>query len=163
MSRVRMRLRPLPVPSPADAPPYWRSLRTDDQERLGPLLWRAYRGTIDDNGETLGDAAAEVQRLYAGTYGRLLLDCSCVIAEAERMISAAIVTVHDGAPLLAFSITEPSCQKQGLASALMRASCARLAATGFDELRLVVTDGNVAAQRLYARLGFAAVRGDPRA
>ncbi len=162
MPRVRMRLHPLPAPEP-DAPPWhWRALRADDQERLAPLLWRAYRGTIDDHGETLGDAASEVQRLYAGAYGRLLLGCSCVFAEAERMVSAAIVTVHDGAPLLAFSITEPSCQRQGLASALIRASCAGLATAGFAELRLVVTDGNVAAQRLYARLGFVALGGEPR-
>ena len=43
----------------------------------------AYRGTIDDEGETLEDALAEVDRTFAGEYGEFLGAFSRVI-ERER-------------------------------------------------------------------------------
>jgi hypothetical protein len=46
-----------------------------DVTAFGSLLLSAYRGTVDDDGET-EDAVAEVERTLAGKYGSFLEGCS---------------------------------------------------------------------------------------
>jgi ribosomal protein S18 acetylase RimI-like enzyme len=51
-------------------------------------------------------------------------------------------------------MTRPDAQREGLARSLMRRSIDALLDRGFERLRLIVTEGNAPAQRLYASLGF---------
>ena len=46
-----------------------RSFRAGDEEALGGLMFRAYQGTLDDEGETLEQAHAEIRKTMAGAYG----------------------------------------------------------------------------------------------
>jgi len=133
-----------------------RSPRESDKETLAILLYAAYRGTIDDDGETFADALAEVEKVFDCTYGAFLPDCSFVIEEGEYIASASLITwwePHD-APLVAFTMTRPEAQGRGLAGALLRMSMNALLDRGYERLTLIVTDGNTPAQRLYASLGF---------
>ena len=131
-------------------------MRESDREDLAILLYAAFRGTIDDEGETFADALAEIDKTFAGDYGELLFDCSFVIERGEFLASACVIGRSDphDAPLVVFSMTRPDAQRQGLARLLLRRSIDALVDRGHKGLTLIVTEGNEPARRLYASLGF---------
>ena len=129
-------------PTPADAP------------ALAELMLAAYRGTIDDDGETPAETLDAVRQLFAGEYGTMLWNISEVTLRGPRMVAATMCTVWEGRPFVAFMVTAPDCKRQGLARAGLARVINRLAAAGDPLLRLVVTRGNVPAEGLYTSLGF---------
>jgi len=114
------------------------------------------RGTIDDEGESFADALAEIDKVFSGDYGKPLRDCSFVVERGDFLASACLIGLAepDDAPLVVFSMTRPDAQREGLARSLMQRSIDALLDRGFERLRLIVTEGNAPAQRLYASLGF---------
>lgn len=138
-------------------PPRTRPSRRADGPALARLMIDAYAGTIDDEGAPFEAAVAEVEKTFEGGYGAMVWEASFVTCSADHptvLDSASIVTLWRGEPLLAFSMTRPEKKRRGLAGALIRASAASLARLGHRRLVLVVTAGNVAAERLYEKLGF---------
>ena len=135
-----------------------RNIREDDIPALGELMLAAYRGTIDDEGETLEDAVAEIRGTLDGQYGPLLKDCSFAVEQGDGLVAACLITWSDvlRAPFLAYSITHPDHQSRGLGAFLIKMSVNALAARGHRELHLVVTEGNQPAQYLYEKIGFQA-------
>lgn len=155
MRRLRLTIdlaRPLPQ-APSD--PLARPPTPADAGALAGLMLDAYRGTIDDAGETADDAAAEIARLLAGAYGAFDSHASELVLRDGAVASATLLTTYEGAPLIAFSMTRPAWQRRGLARAGLLRALARLRARGLPRARLAVTDGNTPAQALYASLGFA--------
>ncbi len=140
-----------------------RPLRHSDASCLARLMFDAYRGTIDDEGGTLDDAMAEVEKTLGGGYGEALLDASFAVEgpSPQELLSASIITLFRGEPLLAFSMTSPAAQGRGLAGALIMECARALAELGHERLLLVVTRGNERAERLYEQLGFRTI--DPSA
>jgi ribosomal protein S18 acetylase RimI-like enzyme len=133
-----------------------RSVRTEDMEALAVLLYAAYRGTIDDEGESFADALVEIEKTFRGEYGRFLPECSFVIADGEFLASACLVSLfepHD-APLVVFLMTRPEAKRRGLARSLLQQTMNALLNAGYSRLTLVVSEGNAEAQRLYASIGF---------
>lgn len=149
---MEARLRPQAPTAPGGA----RRVRPDDKEALAILLFAAYRGTIDDEGETFADALAEIEKTWRGAYGRFLPGCSFVVEEGEFLSSACLVSFFEphAAPLVVFLMTRPEQKRRGLARLVLRRSMGALCEEGHDRLTLVVTDGNEPAQRLYDALGF---------
>ena len=139
-----------------------RTPNAEDVEDLAILLYAAYRGTIDDEGETFTDALGEIRELLDGSYGEFLPDCSFVVEEREFLVSASLITWWEphGAPLVAFTMTRPEARNRGLATRVLNASMSALLDHGHDRLTLVVTEGNAPAQRLYASLGFRPMSAD---
>ncbi len=135
---------------------------SERKEQLARLMLAAYRGTVDDEGETLEDAVAEVGRTIEGGYGTLLGNCSFMHREQQGspIISASIVTLYRGAPLLAFSMTHPDHGRRGLARSLLVASIAALQGDGHSLLNLSVHRDNQAAIALYRSIGFCDVETD---
>src|SRR5947208_9744400 len=76
------------------APLRWnvRPISPGDIPLLGDLLYVAYHGTIDDNGESESDALQEAQDIFAGKYGPLLDTCSLLIEGQEQILGASIIT-----------------------------------------------------------------------
>jgi ribosomal protein S18 acetylase RimI-like enzyme len=122
---------------------------------LGSLMFAAYRGTVDDEGETEAAALAEIQKTYAGAYGAFVPLCSRVVERAGRLVSATLITRWQERPFVAFSVTDPDSKRAGLARACMVGAMQCLRAAGESELRLVVTLANTPAVNLYNSLGFA--------
>jgi len=60
-------------------------------------------------------------------------------------------------------VTSPARKRQGLGTAAVCESLRRLHRDGVGEVGAVITDGNVASERLFGRLGFARVGPWPRA
>ena len=154
-SRLRVVL-PRPTP-PID--PAFRHPRPEDVRELGDLALRAYRGTPDDGdvGNSPEEAAEEMGRVFDGTYGPPLLDASYVLAQEDRLVAGALVTLWKDGPLLAYLFTAPEQVGKGLGTRLVNAVMAALGDLGHTSLNLAVTEDNRAARRLYERLGFVAV------
>ncbi len=131
-----------------------RPVRESDRAELGQLMYHAYLGTVDYEGETEEQAEAEIDRTFAGAYGTLIAAASHAFEQDGRILSATLVTTWQQRPFVAFSMTHPEAKNRGLAGACMRAAMNVLAAQGHRELRLVVTRANAPALSLYTRLGF---------
>jgi len=133
-----------------------RSLRQEDAEALGELLYEAYLGTVDYEGETSEEAFEEAVGTLAGKYGPVDFDASFVIEADDRLLSATVVTAFAplDAPLLAFAMTRPEAQRRGLARDLIRRTLSSLAESGHGQVGLFVSPENAPALRLYEGLGF---------
>ena len=121
---------------------------------LASLMLEAYRGTVDDDGETLDDAIDVVDSLMAGEFGDVDQQASGVFIEGDAPIAATIVTHHNGRPLVAFSMTHPVAQRRGFARRGLRHCIGVLARGDCDEITLVVTSTNNGAVDLYRSMGF---------
>jgi ribosomal protein S18 acetylase RimI-like enzyme len=149
MSRTLQTLPEVPEEWPA------REVERADTEALAVLMHEAYRGTPDDEGETLEDARAEVEKTLDGEYGTFLRFASFACEGDGRLLGASLVTHWRGAPLIAFAMTHPEVARRGLATSLILRSLHALAGAGYREANLAVTDANDPARRLYEKLGFA--------
>ena len=136
-----------------------RSISEEDIPALGRLMLESYRDTIDYEGETIEDAISEIHGTLDGKYGPFLKDCSFVSEKKGQALAACVITWSEElkTPLLAFSMTHPDFKKQGLGTFLLKKSINALLVCGHKELHLVVTEGNLPAQRLYERIGFRAI------
>lgn len=114
--RVRMRL----TLSQRELPSQWAlgRIAVSDVGALGPLMLAAYRGTVDDEGETLAEATAEVERTLAGDYGPFLGDCSFRANNGGRIVGACMVTLWKGCPLVAHIVVHPDAQRKGIGTVL---------------------------------------------
>ena len=134
-----------------------RSIQHEDSEKLAHLMLAAYSGTIDDDGGVLEDARAEVENYVRGEYGSPLLAASRIALDNTQQALAAALLTRWGepeAPLVAFVMTNPSQQGKGLALGLLHESLTELKSTNESTVRAVITDGNLASERLFASLGF---------
>jgi ribosomal protein S18 acetylase RimI-like enzyme len=134
--------------------------RAPDVAGLAALMLDAYRGTIDDEGETMHDAVGAVEALLEGEFGTLDEAASVVFHDLDlhqqRPVAATFVTHFDGHPLIAFSMTHPGAVRSGFARRGLHHAFGVLARAGWSDVRLVVTDGNDRAIALYESEGFAA-------
>jgi ribosomal protein S18 acetylase RimI-like enzyme len=156
MSNRRVLLERKLKPEAAPIDPRCRTVRPTDREDLAILLYAAYRGTIDDEGETFADALREIDKTFGGDYGSFLPEHSFVIEDGEFLASACLISwfEHHNAPLLVFLMTRPERKRQGLGRSVLTASMESLADAGFEKITLVVTEENEPASRLYEGLGF---------
>jgi GNAT superfamily N-acetyltransferase len=131
-----------------------RTLTAADTEALASLMLAAYRETIDYDGETLDDALFQIRGVFQGKLGAFQDLASFAIEQEGRLLSAIIVTIWQGRPLVAFSMTRPESKNMGMATYLLKSSINALLTFGQKELVLTVTDGNEPAQHIYEKLGF---------
>jgi len=129
-------------------------LGREDVTALAALMLDAYRGTIDDEGETLEDAIGAIEALFSGEFGELDRAASVVFRDAGAPVAATFVTHHDGHPLIAFSMTSKGALRRGHARRGLDHAFGVLARGGHPDVRLVVTDGNDPAIALYRAEGF---------
>lgn len=128
-------------------------------EELAPLMLAAYRGTPDDEGETLEDTVEILRSAVVGGFGPWLAEASFVGLDVDGRRLGAILTAleEDGTPFVTFVFTRPDHVGRGVASALIAQVCQVLATTGYPDLRLWVSVSNERALRLYRNLGFLGV------
>jgi GNAT superfamily N-acetyltransferase len=150
--RLRMLARLADVPAPP-GPVASRPVRAGDGAALGLLAYAAYRGSVDDNGEDEPWHVADLTAALVGEYGRFMEPVSQAVPDGDRLVAAVIFTWWDDLPLLAFCLTHPDRQGQGLATRLVTHAARELAAEGHEAMHLAVTAANPA-RALYERLGF---------
>ena len=125
-----------------------------DKPALARLMYEAYEGTIDYEGEDITQCLAEIEKTYSGDYGAFNLECSRLANVAGTLASAALLTRWQDRPFVAFSMTAKSFSGRGLARACLLSAMRALRESGESEVRLVVTLANTPAFALYQSLGF---------
>jgi ribosomal protein S18 acetylase RimI-like enzyme len=115
---------------------------------------QAYRDTVDDEGETKAQFSAEARETLADKWGKFISEASFSIWKNGQMVAASVITIWREKPLLAYSVTRPDCQGQGMASQLIQQSMNSLHGLSYQEVELGVTRGNTPAENLYRKLGF---------
>ncbi|PJM98888.1 hypothetical protein CG740_32865 [Streptomyces sp. CB01201] len=156
--RLRMRWDLTAPPRHCPLPDSYRvaPVTAADATLLGALSYRAYRGGVDDNGESASWHRAEMNAALAGEFGEVDWQATRAAWYGPTPASLSLVTHWKSSPLVAFALTDPAHASRGLARFLLTHSATALRAAGASELTLVVTNGNPAA-RLYTHLGFAPV------
>jgi ribosomal protein S18 acetylase RimI-like enzyme len=153
-SRVQLRRSTTPIDVLPGCPGL-RALVPSDAEPVGRLLYDAFHGGVDDEGETVDDAVAVVRELFAApTVDDLRLDASFVIERSGRLIAAVVTANLTDEPFIAYLMTEPAERRRGLGRCLVLAVLTALAKAGDQSVTLWVTDTNSPALALYEQLDF---------
>lgn len=127
-------------------------------EELAPVMLAAYRGSPDDEGETLAETVEVLRAAMAGGFGPWLPEASLVALDDAGDPVGGILSALDGdRPFVVFVFTRPERTRTGVASGLVSRACEILRDDGHDEIRLWVNQRNEPALGLYRRLGFSEV------
>jgi L-amino acid N-acyltransferase YncA len=155
MTRTRSEYRLLTV-DPAHLRPsvhHVRLVAPSDRNALARLILDAYRGTIDDEGETLDDALEA-----ADLWLRLAIAPHSVVLEEEGLLTAASFVVSvDDRHYIDLVVVAAAAKGRGLGAAIVSTSIRSLHDAGVTEVGATITDGNVPSERLFASLGFVRV------
>jgi RimJ/RimL family protein N-acetyltransferase len=133
------------------------SLTHTDTTSLAQLMLDAYRGTVDDAGETLADALHEVHGFWAGTAGVTPWAEVCTgVMAGDALVAACVVGEWQSrqVPLIAYVLTHPAWQRRGLASALVGRALQHLWQHQRWPVYAVITAGNLPSERMMMRVGF---------
>ena len=134
-----------------------RAPQASDTDALAELMLEAYRGTIDYEGETMIESVAEVQGWWAAARaGPPLADVSRLAFAGPLLVSACLVSDFQERqfPLIAYVTTHPEWKRRGAGKLVLGVVLEALHAEGYREIRTVITEGNMASERLFARMGF---------
>lgn len=123
---------------------------TDDRQSAAELLLDAYRGTVDDEGETEKEALAAIDYYFA----TMEPHASFVLPGDEGLTSMSFVVTVQGLRYIDPVATRRSHKGRGLGRCMVCASLTALRASGATEVGAVITDGNTPSERLFASLGF---------
>jgi ribosomal protein S18 acetylase RimI-like enzyme len=123
-------------------------------DRLAPIMLAAYRGTPDDEGETLEDTIAVIDAGIAGEWGDWVEEASFVALNASEPVGAVMMAMTGERPFISFVFTHPDHAGTGVATRLIGRACAALAARGDETVDLWVNPASERAIRLYRHLGF---------
>jgi GNAT superfamily N-acetyltransferase len=156
MERTRSEYR-VAIEGRSDAPAAGtRHVVDGDRDTLSHLLLDAYRGTIDDEGESIDDAYDAIDDYL----GRIVRAHSFVVADDGFAPTAmSLVVMVQGRHYIDPVAVHPVAKRRGLGRAAVATSLASLAAAGVTEVGATITDGNTASERLFASLGFERVGG----
>jgi RimJ/RimL family protein N-acetyltransferase len=152
--------------SPAAPDPFaeatWRNPSAADKQILADLMLASYRGSIDDDGETIEDAMKEVESYYSGLLNQSWLQYSWLIFLDNELACACLVDfwIERNVPLVAFIMTAPRWKGKHLATAALLCSLQKLVDKNHTEVRAVITEGNIPSEKIFTRIGFKRLSSD---
>jgi GNAT superfamily N-acetyltransferase len=122
-----------------------------DRDALARLLLDAYRGTVDDEGESIDDAYDAIDDYLE----RIVRPHSFVVAAPDGALTAMsfVVVVEDRHYVDPVAV-RPDGKRRGLGRSAVATSLGSLVAAGVTEVGATITDGNAPSERLFASLGF---------
>jgi hypothetical protein len=120
-------------------------------------MLESYRGTVDYEGETLPQAVQEVANFFSPlAEDPAVPQCSVLLMSGANAVCACLVKDwrHRACPLIAYIMCHPEWKRRGLATFALAESLRALQLSGFGEVRAVITEGNVASEKLFLGAGF---------
>ncbi len=150
--------RSIPVEEPSrglEVRPY----RPEDVEAVARVHAAAFEHHFDrylflEDLDPVQDARAMLRGLGSGRWGPFRPAASMVAEERGKIIGSTLVVGTPQGALIADVAVDPAHGGRGVGRSLMVATIRALRAGSADPIRLVVTEGNPRAVRLYERLGF---------
>ena len=147
----------IPLASAIPAEFVMRIVEPADLSSLAELMLESYRNTIDYEGEELTEAIEEVHRYFSpGSEDPPLLGHSVLVSTGSTLRCACLVKQwhRRQCPLVGYVMCHPDWKRRRLAALALTESLRRLKEAGFNQVRAVITEGNVASERLFLRAGF---------
>jgi hypothetical protein len=128
------------------------TVHPDEQKRdaLAALMLDGYRNTIDDEGETLDDALSAIDHYLAS----IVRPHSYVMLDGPDLVAFAFVVVVNDVHYIDPVAVASARKRLGFGDAVVRLCIGSLVGAGVAEIGAVITDGNVASERLFVGLGF---------
>lgn len=128
-------------------------------DALADLDWRAFEGSVDALliGRDLREYRRVLQALLNGEAGRFLDEASVALYRADPpALLGALLTCEKSARRASFLdfMVDPAARRAGLGRYLLRWGFRALRALGYEQVRLWVSESNVAARHLYDAEGF---------
>lgn len=120
------------------------------------LLFTAFHGTVDDEGETVDDWIHEWQGMVSGKYGALLHDMSFALYDKQELIGCIVCSEFKGVPLILYVAVAPDYRGKRYAAALIEKVLEAGVNRAFPAVYLVVSNDNESAVKAYQRIGFTA-------
>lgn len=121
-----------------------------DPDALAALLLDAYRGTVDDEGESEADARAAIDYYL----GELDDQHSFVLLEDGAPVCMAFVVKIGNRRYIDPVATASDHKQRGLGRTAVALALASLASGGESTAGAVITDDNLASRQLFTSLGF---------
>ncbi len=121
---------------------------------IAETMYRAYKGGVDDEGETEKDYQQEIALMKDGLYGDWIPQASLVRLEDGEVIAGLFFCDFKGEPTLTYHFSLPEHQQRGHAKGLFHRAETILEKMGYDELYLYLSMENVPAYNMYDSLGF---------
>ena len=134
-----------------------REAKPSDAGALAELMIEAYRGTIDYDGESLQEASEEIAAFLAGQRGgRPWLNASRLAFAGPNLVGACLAAEWTAreAPVIAYIMTHETWKDRGIGRQLLWAVMQALRELEFDEVRAVITEGNIPSEQLLGPAGF---------
>ena len=134
-----------------------RAVESTDLSALAGLMIESYRGTIDDEGETLEDAVGEIEAYLAGERGgQPLLSESRLAFVDSVLVGACLAGDWDERqlPFIVYVMTHAEWKNRGVGKELLLAVLQAIRDRGHREVRAVITEGNTPSEILFGRVGF---------
>lgn len=148
-TRSEYRLSPIEV-TPRSSERETRRVLGGDRDVFAALMLDSYRGTIDDEGETVDDALEAVDQYVS----RILRAHSFVVTEYDRVIAMAFTVIFDGVHYVDPIVVAADRKRSRIGHDAVSLLLESLAGEGVTEVGATITDGNVASERLFLGLGF---------
>jgi GNAT superfamily N-acetyltransferase len=121
-----------------------------DRDALATVMLDAYRGTVDDEGESIYGASAAVDHYLAVA----VREYSFVLSERGAVRAFSFVVVVNDLHCIDPVVVAPDRKRRGLGREMVVLCLQSLARAGQSEVGATITDGNVASERLFMGLGF---------
>lgn len=131
-----------------------KPITQEDVPKVARTMLEAYRGTVDQQEETLVQAILEVEKIMDDGYGPFITEASYWIEMNDQAAAVICINLWENRPLITEIYVNKDFQQQGLAHQLLKASMDCLYRMGYDEIDLYVTISNTSALKLYEKLGF---------
>lgn len=133
----------------------WRNPSVADQQILAELMLDSYRGTIDDDGETINDAIREVDS-YLSHQDSGWFDYSWLAFIENDLVCASLVGFWKdrNSPIISYVMTNPQWKGKRLATIGVSRSLQSLAENNYTEVHAVITEGNFPSEQVFTRIGF---------
>jgi ribosomal protein S18 acetylase RimI-like enzyme len=128
-------------------------------DALADLDWRAFEGSVDALliGRDVREYRRVLQSILDGESGRFLDEASTALYRADPpALLSALLTCEKSARRASFLdfMVDPATRRSGYGRYLLRWGFRALRALGYEQVRLWVSESNVAARRLYDSAGF---------
>jgi len=137
---------------------HFQVLDPKDPTALIDMVTDAYRYSIDENVGVFktGMAATEIPAILKGKFGEFKPNLTPLLFadDSDYMTGACLVSISEDQPFIVLIGVRRSEQGQGIGRRLLSGVIRKSIAEGYSEIRLWVTKGNEAAEKLYISLGF---------
>ncbi|MGF6645647.1 GNAT family N-acetyltransferase [Paraburkholderia sp. GAS82] len=133
-----------------------RAIAREDVPAIASIMYRAFQGTVDDEGMPEERAARKVNAIIDGKYGPFIAAASRVAIVDGECAAFLLATDYEpyGMPVIAAIAVAPEYRRRRYGRLLLQAATQALATLGYCRCCAMISPGNAASEALFVSIGF---------